>query len=529
MNDAAAVTSEKRRREEPLAAGAAASASKMRRRDKPEPQEAPASADDEDATLDRISELPADILGSILSLLPTKEAARTAVLSSAWRDTWRSAPLNLAVDDDLAGQERNRITAVSEILASHRGPVRRLSLDTIRLGRDRFARFDGWFRSPALDGLEELNFYGDGTQPRLPPPRPLPLPPSALRFGPTLRAASIGGCDFPQIDAAPVLSFPKLKRLKLYDVCISEAALHGLLAGCTVLERLHLQDIYGFSTVRIISPTLRCIGVSVCPMNEEHTFQELVIEDAPCLERMMQVGPVVPGKIKVIAAPKLTVLGYVSTEMHKLLIGTLILKENIPIPFTGSACTVKILVLGPSSSNGEAFVEFLRCFPCLEKLCIQSYLEKVRESGTLVDPINCLDLHLREIVLNGYRGNKRNVNFAKFFILNARVLKVMKFGVSGNCDEKWISNQREQLHLDNRASTDAQFYFGRDDVTYPFYIGRDYVPYPFFYNEHIYGLQSDGDRKKLPEGSSALQQKVVRAHDAARAAPAGGLPILFFQ
>ncbi|XP_037473995.1 uncharacterized protein LOC119350100 [Triticum dicoccoides] len=245
-------------------------------------------------------------------------------------------------------------------------------------------------------------------------------------------------------------------------------------------------------------------------MNEEHTFQELVIEDAPCLERMMQVGPVVPGKIKVMAAPKLTVLGYVSTEMRKLMIGTLILKsyvpvqENIPIPFTGSACTVKILVLGPSSSNGEAFVEFLRCFPCLEKLCIQSASQRNSTER--------------------YRGNKRNVNFAKFFILNARVLKVMKFGVSGNCDEKWISNQREQLHLDNRASTDAQFYFGRDDVTYPFYIGRDYVPYPFFYNEHIYGLQSDGDRKKLPEGSSALQQKVVRAHDAARAAPAGGLP-----
>uniref|UniRef100_M8C7X9 F-box domain-containing protein n=1 Tax=Aegilops tauschii TaxID=37682 RepID=M8C7X9_AEGTA len=37
------------------------------------------------------------------------------------------------------------------------------------------------------------------------------------------------------------------------------------------------------------------------------------------------------------------------------------------------------------------------------------------------------------------------------------------------------------------------------------------------------GLQNDGDRKKLPEGPSALQQKAVRAHDAARAAPAGGL------
>ncbi|KAF7074234.1 hypothetical protein CFC21_079135 [Triticum aestivum] len=200
MDDAAAVASDKRRREEPPATGTgAASASEKRRRDEPEPQEPPASMDgSEDAGLDLISELPVDLRGVMLSRLPsTKGAARTAILSSRWRDTWRSTPLDLAVDDDLAGQERNRTTAVSEILAAHRGPIRRLTLETIRLGRNRYAKFDGWFRSPVLDGLEELQFYGNGNPPGLLPLRPLPLPPSALRFAPRLRAASIGGCDLP--------------------------------------------------------------------------------------------------------------------------------------------------------------------------------------------------------------------------------------------------------------------------------------------------------------------------------------------
>uniref|UniRef100_A0A8R7UIN2 F-box domain-containing protein n=1 Tax=Triticum urartu TaxID=4572 RepID=A0A8R7UIN2_TRIUA len=170
MDDAAAVAFEKRRREEPPAAGAeamddvaAASSSQKRRRDEPESEEPPARRDGgsgEDAGLDLISELPVELHGVILSRLPsTKGAARTAILSSQWRDTWRSTPL------DLAGQERNRqgrlwgrITAVSEILAVHRGPVRHLTLETIRLGRDRYAKFDGWFRSPVLDGLEELQF-----------------------------------------------------------------------------------------------------------------------------------------------------------------------------------------------------------------------------------------------------------------------------------------------------------------------------------------------------------------------------------
>jgi hypothetical protein len=78
-----------------------------------------------------------------------------------------------------------------------------------------------------------------------------------------------------------------------------------------------------------------------------------------------------------------------------------------------------------------------------------------------VDPIECLDLHLREIVLDCYQGMRRDVNFAKFFVWNARVLKVMRFGAYGSVNEEWIADQRRKLQLDNRASRDAQFHFER--------------------------------------------------------------------
>ncbi|XBJ14195.1 hypothetical protein VPH35_006273 [Triticum aestivum] len=58
----------------------------------------------------------------------------------------------------------------------------------------------------------------------------------------------------------------------------------------------------------------------------------------------------------------------------------------------------------------------------------------------------------------------------------------------------------------------------RENVRYFFAL----IPYMSFYTPQ--GLQNDGDRKKLPEGTSALQQTAVRAHDAVGAAPAGGLP-----
>ncbi|VAI35753.1 hypothetical protein VPH35_092024 [Triticum aestivum] len=446
----------------------AGSLSKNWRPDELEPQDPPMSRDggsgDDNGNPDLISRLPEEILGSILSLLPTtKGAAQTSVLSSGWRHLWRtaSAPLNLVIDQGPISQESKRITIVSKILAAHSGPARCLFFNQpggICLRREFYAKFDSWFRSPSLNGLEELYLYGGDMLPCL-------LPSSALRFAPTLCFASIGHCDFALINDALVLSFPRLKQLKLYHVSISEVTLHHLLAGCTMLQSLDLRWVRGRSSIRIISPTVRSIGISVCDYYDEKlVFPELVIEDAPCLERLIPHGlRGGPRTIRVIAAPKLAVLGYLSRLISELVIGTVSVKEMIPIMFT---TTVKVLVLQSVGPNLDAIVAVLRCFPCMEKLYIQSRprkdMKNVQQYDTLVDPIECLDLHLRAIVVNMYQGLGPDVNFAKFFVLNAKVLKVMKFGVYGsNCNEQWIADQHRELQLDSRASGDARFDFVR--------------------------------------------------------------------
>uniref|UniRef100_A0A8R7QFL4 FBD domain-containing protein n=1 Tax=Triticum urartu TaxID=4572 RepID=A0A8R7QFL4_TRIUA len=137
--------------------------------------------------------------------------------------------------------------------------------------------------------------------------------------------------------------------------------------------------------------------------------------------------------------------------------------------------------MGP---NLDAIVGFLRCFPCLEKLYIHMNTKNLRQYDPLVDPVECLDLHLREIVLYNYQGKKPDVDFAKFFVLNARVLKVMKFGVLGaSCNEKWMASQHRRLQLDNRASCDAQFDFKRNFVIPSFSYGKHlhymWMPDPF--------------------------------------------------
>lgn len=54
-----------------------------------------------------------------------------------------------------------------------------------------------------------------------------------------------------------------------------------------------------------------------------------------------------------------------------------------------------------------------------------------------------------------YRGMKPDVDFTKLFVLNAKVLRKMIFGLANHRKDKWMANQRRRLQLDNKASRGA--------------------------------------------------------------------------
>ncbi|CAN6198218.1 unnamed protein product [Urochloa humidicola] len=166
--------------------------------------------------------------------------------------------------------EEELASLISSILAAHRGPTRRLSIRAVHLHR-RPDTVDAWLRSPALEGLEELEFDIAGLYELAPEPL---LPASAFRFWDTLVAATFAKCRVPD---GGVLCFPKLRQLGLEDVAISEDSLHGVIAGCPALESLLVTGRSRFSCIRINSPTLVSLGLRVYT-------EELVIEDAPLLE-----------------------------------------------------------------------------------------------------------------------------------------------------------------------------------------------------------------------------------------------------
>ena len=283
-------------------------AANKRRRGELEPQATPAG-------LDLISSLPDDMLRVIISLLPIKYGARTTVLSRRWRPLWNSNPLDLIDTHELCHGYRKSLDAFSKILGSHLGPTKGLRMGKFRSnGKDR-AKLDDWFRSPALDQLEELTF-DDGHM--------RSLPTSALRPAPTLRVAKFRNCHFPPLNDAPALILPRLKHLELVAVCLSKGDMERLLRGCTALEYLRLQAINGLSTFHITSMTLRTIYVCCwCGRKtSQDVYHGMVIQDTPALERLLVVDQEGPTRINVISAPKLTVVGYSSDKYSELVIGS---------------------------------------------------------------------------------------------------------------------------------------------------------------------------------------------------------------
>ncbi|CAO2176473.1 unnamed protein product [Urochloa humidicola] len=260
----------------------------------------------------------------------------------------------------------------------------------------------------------------------------------------------------------------------LKGVIISESTLHGVLsARCPVLQSLVLQGNAGYRQLRLRSPTLRNLAVSddgVADRGEKP--EELIVEDAPLLEKLITDGLVCGLRIRVVQAPKLMIVGYLSDGIsceYNYLLGRRVFKkmELISMPDTEAMRTVKILALDIAPDNLDTVIDFLTWFPCVEKLHLVFSHWKLKNARTKSNKnvprhvlLECLDEHLKMLELKSYRGNVSELSLIRFFLSNARVLESMKFIVApGKCGFKSIASQRKKLRLSARASPGARFCF----------------------------------------------------------------------
>ncbi|KAK1692877.1 hypothetical protein QYE76_009574 [Lolium multiflorum] len=236
--------------------------------------------------VDRIGHLPDLILRDIISRLPVKDGARTAVLASRWRSLWRSAPLVLddihfltAIAAGPAGrpcigdEPPGLADAVSRVLAAHPGPFRsvHLTCSTMEAHRGEVAR---WLDALAAKAVQELAFIN----------RPWPLDirlPATLFSCASLTRLHLGVWRFPDTAAVPrSAAFPNLRDLGLSFVNMDERDLTFLLDRSPVLEVLTMILQIGLR-LRLVSRTVRCLQLCMTKVDD------VALVDAPCLEMFL--------------------------------------------------------------------------------------------------------------------------------------------------------------------------------------------------------------------------------------------------
>ncbi|CAL4977074.1 unnamed protein product [Urochloa decumbens] len=448
---------------------------------------------------DLISRLPDEILGSIISLLPTEQGARTQILSSRWRPLWRSAPLNLEPYGLASGINED---VVSRILTEHRGGARRFKAPPHILHGDP-ATLDRWLRSPVLNDLQELRLYF--------PPFALPMrtiPQSAMRVSSTLRIAHFSCCQF-AVDAAHRLHFPNLQLLSLLSVSISDDCLHAVLASCLALDKFQLVYCYYISPKPLMPPstlrfssTLRVARFGHCQFpdaaalkvhfpNLQYLELRMVTVSERSLHAMLSSCPALNNLILtanfgfrkfMINSLKLKrvemCFGRSDTEieLEELIVvnapcleildqrGPYVANMHISIV---SAPKLKILArlndntsrleLGTTVFEGRHAV---RVATTMRSVKTRISTENVELHNSL-DRNECLDFHLKKLRIRHYSGKRSHLAFARFFVLNASVLESLVLIIDPEMEESdsWIEKQRRKLQLEKRASIGCEIKF----------------------------------------------------------------------
>ncbi|KAJ9180007.1 hypothetical protein P3X46_008316 [Hevea brasiliensis] len=196
--------------------------------------------------LDRISDLPSNVIDHILACLPLKDAARTSTLSKKWKEKWHTVP-HIIVDENFFHERSQRKLEgiINYILIRHEGNIEKFSVSVEKV-KDCY-NMKLWIWSLLQKSIKELSLIirrGQHNE-----------VPSDLFSCQQLRKLSLRHFEIKQ--AHSFKGFHNLISLKLNKVNIATAIFESLISRCPLLEQLTVRNLSCIDHLHINVPKLK--------------------------------------------------------------------------------------------------------------------------------------------------------------------------------------------------------------------------------------------------------------------------------
>lgn len=435
--------------------------------------------------VDRISVLPYEILVSMVSFLPIKEAVATSALSRRWRHVWKSSmSLNFQAVNFEGGsnysyftnqckhwqglQSINYADWVNHIVKQHRGQYIERFRVCFFLNRYFSSSIDEWIRFAMerrvqILELELLETHKDNVY-----TFPHTLLGLEKRFSKEELYSGIPSLPLPSAECSIGIKF--LKVLRLQNICVTAQVLNYFLSNCPVLEQLAVRRAPKLVNLRVVGPSIvlkhllihNCVDLKSIEIRDANivsfTYRgldmiDLHLSNVPLLVEVSISKPTFHRHSLSLAFTQL------SCCLSQIEILTLDIKGAVYIQnhLFPTLANVKYLEL-TSSPEHDWDIHHLICFmkatPYLQRLSLKlAQIFKLRTPREIEmrDKADCPSHHhLKVVEIAGYLGNTWSVEHVLHLIKKAVSLEKIVIDPRNLCflpgrdrDVKEINEERE--------------------------------------------------------------------------------------
>ncbi|PNX78817.1 F-box/FBD/LRR-repeat protein [Trifolium pratense] len=218
--------------------------------------------------IDRISDLPSNVIDGILEHLDIRDVVRTSILSTKWRYMWTSVP-TLWFDEFFDEYEHDEFfyeyehlvdcspvvsKIITDVLMRHNGTIYHFSLFippeyNFKITME---HFDTWVPLLSRKGIKYLELANHGTH--------LDQMPYIVLSCKELTYFKFAGFN---LSIPPNFSgFKRLLKLHFISVTFESRALESLISGCPLLEKLNIEYCNGFEYFDFSAPSLKILSLN---------------------------------------------------------------------------------------------------------------------------------------------------------------------------------------------------------------------------------------------------------------------------